>query len=76
MQDILNLPLCQGTSLKSKNHEKINDLINHGTIKLGSHDNYESTMPSLEEISVIKAKKALRKMLLSSKEAVQVFSNL
>lgn len=76
MQDILNLPLCQGTSLKSKNHEKINDLINHGTIELGSHDNYESTMPSLEEISVIKAKKALRKMLLSSKEAVQVFSNL
>ena len=33
-------------------------------------------MPSLEEISVVKAKKALSKMLLSSKEAVQVFSNL
>ena len=76
MQDILNLPLCQGTSLKSKNHEKINDLINHGRIELISHDNYESTMPSLEEISIAKAKKVLRKMLLPTKEAVQVFSNL
>ena len=76
MQNILTLPLCQGSYSESKNHEKINNSVKHGTIELISHDNYESTMPSLEEISVIKAKKALRKMLLSSKEAVQVFSNL
>jgi hypothetical protein len=33
-------------------------------------------MPSLEEISVAKAKEYLRKMLLPQKEATQVFSNL
>jgi hypothetical protein len=33
-------------------------------------------MPSLEEISVVKAKNLLQKMLLPTKEAVQVFSNL
>lgn len=33
-------------------------------------------MPSLEEISVAKAKKLLQKMLLPTKEAAQVFSNL
>jgi hypothetical protein len=33
-------------------------------------------MPSLEEISVAKAKEALRKMLLPTKEATQIFSNL
>ena len=76
MQNILTLPLCQGSYSESKNHEKINNSVKHGTIELISHDNCESTMPSLEEISVIKAKKALRKMLLSSKEAMQVFSNL
>jgi hypothetical protein len=76
MQNILTLPLCQGSYSESKNHEKINNSVNHGRIELISHDNYESTMPSLEEISVVKAKKALSKMLLSSKEAVQVFSNL
>ena len=76
MQNILTLPLCQGSYSESKNHEKINNSVKHGTIELISHDNYESTMPSLEEISVVKAKKALSKMLLSSKEAVQVFSNL
>ena len=76
MQNILTLPLCQGSYSESKNHEKINNSVKHGTIELISHDNYESTMPSLEEISVVKAKKALSKMLLSSKEAVQVFANL
>ena len=76
MKNILRLPLCQGAFSKPKNHEKINNSVNHGRIELISHDNCESTMPSLEEISVVKAKKALSKMLLSSKEAVQVFSNL
>ena len=76
MQNILTPPLCQGAFSKSKNHKKINDLINHGRIDLISHDNYESTMPSLEEISIAKAKKVLRQMLLPKKEATQVFSNL
>jgi hypothetical protein len=76
MQNILRLPLCQGAFSKPKNHEKINNSVNHGRIELISHDNYESTMPSLEEISIAKAKKVLRKMLLPTKEAVQVFSNL
>ena len=76
MQNILTLPLCQGSYSESKNHEKINDLINHGRIALISHDNCESTMPSLEEISVAKAKNLLKKMLLPTKEATQVFFNL
>lgn len=76
MQNISTLPLRQESFLESKKHDKINNLINHGTIKLISHDNCESTMPSLEEISVAKAKEYLRKMLFSTKESVQVFSNL
>ena len=76
MQNILTLPLCQGSYSESKNHEKINDLINHGRIDLISYDNYESTMPSLEEISVAKAKEYLKKMILTQKEAAQIFSNL
>jgi hypothetical protein len=76
MQNILTPPLCQGAFSKSKNHEKINNCINHGRIELISHDNYESTMPSLEEISVAKAKEALIKNLLMPREAMQVFSNL
>ena len=35
-----------------------------------------SAVSKLEELSVAKAKEVLRKMLLPSKEAVQVFSNL
>ena len=61
MQNILTLPLCQGSYSESKNHEKINDLKNHGTIKLRSHELLESAMPSLEEISVAKAKEALKR---------------
>jgi len=72
MKNISTLPLCQG----GKNHDKINNCISHGTIELISHDNCESTMPSLEEISVAKAKEYLKKMLLPQKEATQVFSNL
>ena len=76
MQNISTLPLRQESFLESKKHDKINNSVSHGTIELISHDNCESTMPSLEEISVAKAKEYLRKMLLSTKEAVQVFSNL
>ena len=76
MQNISTIPLRQEPFLESKNHDKINNSLSHGTINLRSHDNCESTMPSLEEISVAKAKEYLKKMLLSTKEAVQVFSNL
>ena len=75
MKNILTLPLCQGSFLKEKNHENANNQINYGIID-GSHQLSESTMPSLEEISVAKAKEALRKMLLPTKEAAQIFSNL
>lgn len=76
MQNISTLPLRQESFLESKKHDKINNLINHGTIELISHELLDSTMPSLEEISVAKAKEYLRKMLLPTKEATQVFSNL
>lgn len=36
----------------------------------------QESIQNLEELSVAKAKETLRKMLLSNKEAVQVFSNL
>ena len=72
MQNILTLPLCQGR----KNHKKINDLINHGTIELISYELSEENVQGLEEISVAKAIETLKKMLLPTKEEVQVFSNL
>ena len=75
MENILTLPLCQGRNSYKKNHENINNRISYGIID-GSHQLSEVTMPSLEEISVAKAKETLRKMLLPKKEAVQVFSNL
>ena len=75
MQNILTLPLCQGSFPKQKNHEHTNNQINYGIID-GSHKLSESIMPSLEEISVAKAKEVLRKMLLPTKEAAQIFSNL
>jgi len=75
MQNILTLPSCQGRNSYKKNHENINNRISYGIID-ESHNNCESTMPSLEEISVAKAKEALRKMLLPTKEATQIFSNL
>jgi len=76
MQNISTLPLRQESFLESKNHEKINNSVKHGTIELISYKLLDSTMPSLEEISVANAKKLLQKMLLPTKEAVQVFTNL
>lgn len=76
MQDISTLPLRQESFLESKNHEKINNSVSHGTIELISHKLLDSTMPSLEKISVAKAKEALIKNLLMPREAMQVFSNL
>ena len=70
MQNILTLPLCQD----GKNHEKINNSVKHGTIEPVTFK--LSTVSGLEELSVAKAKEVLRKMLLPTKEAVQVFSNL
>lgn len=75
MQNISTLPLCQDGFSKVKNHEKINNLVNYGIIE-SSHELLESTMPSLEEISVAKAKEALRQILISPKEALQVLKNL
>ena len=76
MQNILRLPLCQGTFSKSKNHKKTNNPVNHGRIELISHELSEENIESLEEISVVKAIETLKKMLLPTKEAAQVFSNL
>jgi hypothetical protein len=75
MQNILTLPSCQGRNSYKKNHENLNNRISYGIIDR-SHQLFKSTMPSLEEISVTKAKEALRKMLLPTKEATQIFSNL
>lgn len=71
MQNISTLPLCQG----GKNHDKITNQISYGIIDK-RYQLLESTMLSLEDISVEKAKEALKKGLFGTKEAVQVFSNL
>lgn len=76
MQNILRLPLCQGAFSKSKNHKKANNPVNHGRIELRSHELSEENIQALEEISVVKAKEALTKSLLTPREAIQVFSNL
>jgi hypothetical protein len=76
MQNILRPPLCQGAFSKSKNYKNANNPVNHGRIELRSHELSGEKVQGLEEISVVKAKEALRKMLLPTKEAVQVFSNL
>lgn len=75
MQNISTLPLCQGSYSESQNHDKITNQISYGIIDKRYH-NCESTMPTLEEISIAKAKEALKKGLFGTKEAVQVFSNL
>ncbi len=75
MQNISTLPLCQGGISSEKNHDKITNQISYGIIDKRYH-NCESTMLSLEDISVEKAKEALKKGLFGTKEAVQVFTNL
>jgi hypothetical protein len=75
MQNISTLPLCQGGISSEKNRKNINNLASYGIID-ESHQLLESTMLSLEDISVTKAKEALKKGLFGTKEAVQVFSNL
>jgi len=76
MQNILRLPLCQGTFSKSKNYKKANNPVNHGRIELRSHELSEENIHGLEEISVAKAKEALTKNLLTPREIMQVFANL
>lgn len=75
MQNISTLPLCQGGISSEKNRKNINNLASYGIID-ESHQLLESTMLSLEDISVEKAKEALKKGLFGTKEAVQVFTNL
>jgi len=75
MQNISTLPLCQGRNSYEKNRKNINNIASYGIID-ESHQLLESTMLSLEDISVEKAKEALKKGLFGTKEAVQVFSNL
>ena len=74
MQNISRLPLCQGRNSYEKNRKNINNLASYGTIEPVNCE--LSAVSRLEELSVAKAKETLRKMLLPTKEAVQVFSNL
>jgi len=75
MQNISTLPLCQGGISSEKNHDKITNQISYGIIDKRYH-NCESTMATLEEISVTKAQEALRQILISPKEALQILKNL
>jgi uncharacterized membrane protein YfhO len=59
-----------------KNYKKANDPVNHSRIDLRSHELSEKNIQNFEELSVAKAIETLKKMLLPTKEAVQVFSNL
>ena len=62
MDNTNNSALSKDTIFGAKNHTNINSVFNSAS--------------SLEDFSVDKAKEALRKMLLPTKEGVQVFSNL
>jgi hypothetical protein len=74
MQNISRLPLCQGRNSYEKNGKNVNNLASYGIIEPSTCK--LSAVSKLEELSVAKAKEVLRKMLLPTKEAVQVFSNL
>jgi hypothetical protein len=58
-----------------KNHDKITNQNSYGIIDK-RYQLLESTMPSLEDTCVAKAREALRQMLISPKEALQVLKNL
>jgi hypothetical protein len=62
MHNSNNSALSKDTIFGAKNHTSINSTFN--------------SLSNLEDFSVAKAKEALKKMLLPTKEAVQVFSNL
>ena len=75
MQNISTLPLRQESFLESKNHDKITNQISYGIIDK-RYQLSESTMPTLEDTCVAKAKEALRQILISPKEALQILKNL
>lgn len=75
MQNISTLPLCQGGNSSKKNRKNINNLASYGIID-ESHQLLESTMLSLEDISVERAKEALTKKVILPKEALQILTNL
>ena len=62
MHNSNNSALSKDTIFEASNHTNINSVFN--------------SVSSLEDFSVAKAKEALKEMLLPTKEAVQVFSNL
>ena len=62
MHNSNNSALSKDTIFGAKNYTNINSVFNSAS--------------SLEKVSVAKARETLRKMLLPTKEAVQVFSNL
>lgn len=76
MQNILTLPLSQEPFLKSNHHEKIRTKESCAIIEIVKNNTVQESMHNLEELSVTKAKEVLKKMLLPTKEAVQIFSNL
>jgi hypothetical protein len=76
MQNISRLPLCQGAFSKLKNYKKANNPVNHGRIELRNHEISKENIHRLEELSIVKAKEALTKNLLTPREVIQVFSNL
>ena len=76
MQNILTLPLSQGDFSESKHHEKIRINGSCAILEVVKNNTVQESMHNLEELSVTKAKEVLKKMLLPTKEAVQVFINL
>lgn len=76
MQSILTLPLSQGDFSESKHHEKIRINGSCAILEVVKNNTVQESMHNLEELSVTKAKEVLKKMLLPTKEAVQVFINL
>jgi hypothetical protein len=62
MHNSNNSALSKDIILQASNHTSINSVLNNSSI--------------LEEISVAKAKEALKQGLLKTKEAMQVLSNL
>jgi len=72
VQNISTLPSCQD----GKNHDKIRTDLSCVILKEVGHNTIQESMQNLEVLSVAKAKEYLKKMLLPTKEAAQVFSNL
>ena len=76
MNHTQNLPFSKDLFFKVKNHEKINNSINHAIIDSSNNELPKENMNQLEVISVAKAKEVIFKNLLAPKEVMQVYSNL